>query len=482
MTTPFPDRERTFLGICLLDLSALDRTKIRPEHLVRDRHAVLLRHMLDLRRAGRLESPDELAYSIVSSRQLEEDVGGLGYATGHADSAPTVEVLPYVERLILEDYHRRQIRGAAARAQGRIQEGDSARSVDAQLRADLDGVRDVGEDLCEPASSIGEAVWKRQDERLRSGRTAYIRSGWRSWDDAEDGQGWSSEGVTMIVARSGMGKTSFVNSTAVLMAASGTRVVVHGTETSRQARVDAMAYGVSGIDPRRYHWLTRLRGEGRARPQDEEELEELARLHHQALAWLGTLPLRVSGAGLTVEAMAAEVSRLHHADLCDVLLVDYLQDFVVSVGVKVGERVVQVGHASATLKALSSRLGIPILVAAQMSDEKETARSGPPPDPFPEMHQIQWSSGAHQDAEEIYALNRGEYWRDRLGQAYRPDRHGHPGVLEVQSRKRRSGRLVRWELTWDGPTRWVGPRPQIGRPTAPPPRPETHEGEEAGAW
>ncbi|MDI7269777.1 MAG: hypothetical protein QME96_17445, partial [Myxococcota bacterium] len=76
------------------------------------------------------------------------------------------------------------------------------------------GVGDILFDRSQDAAPIAERVWEKQDERLRTGRTLYLPTGWPEWDDSEDWQGWSSEGVTYVLARSGMGKTSFLNSTA----------------------------------------------------------------------------------------------------------------------------------------------------------------------------------------------------------------------------------------------------------------------------
>ena len=74
------------------------------------------------------------------------------------------------------------------------------------------------------------------------------------------------------------------------------------------------------------------------------------------------------------------------------------------------------------------------------------------------MHDVQWSSGAHQDAEEVYAVNRGDYWSTRLGNDYDPVKHGVTGNIEIIARKRRVGTLSKLELSFDGPTKWIGPK------------------------
>ena len=106
----------------------------------------------------------------------------------------------------------------------------------------------------------------------------------------------------------------------------------------------------------------------------------------------------------------------------------------------------QVGYSSGVLKALSADLRIPVIVAAQVSGEKQGNKPA-----APAMHQAQWSSTFHQDAEEVLSLYRPDYYRDRGQNADGPE-----GVVQLVARKRRTGRLSTLDLKWHGPTKQVG--------------------------
>ena len=138
---------------------------------------------------------------------------------------------------------------------------------------------------------------------------------------------------------------------------------------------------------------------------------------------------------------------------CDAIIVDYLQDLVDSTGPgrRLGDSVQQVGHKSSTLKELAADLGVPVLVGAQVSGEK----AGPGQDPRPPHWQVQSSSKAHQDAEEIFAIYRDDLYAERI-----PDwqRRGAAGMMEIISRKKRVGKLGVLSVSFDGPTKWIGSR------------------------
>jgi replicative DNA helicase len=172
----------------------------------------------------------------------------------------------------------------------------------------------------------------------------------------------------------------------------------------------------------------------------------------KAQAWIKKADLYLTGSGLTAEQVSATARRLRMRGKAEVVLVDYLQDLSDSkgYGVKVGDRVQQVGHKSGILKALAADLRIPVIVAAQVSGEKQGRKPA-----APAMHDCQWSSTVHQDAEEVLSLYRPDYYRDRGQNADGPE-----GVVQLVARKRRTGRLSTLDLDWHGPHKQAG-RPHI---------------------
>jgi replicative DNA helicase len=285
-------------------------------------------------------------------------------------------------------------------------------------------------------------------------RQVYMPSGVPEIDQHPDFMGLSRDGVTLVLAVSGAGKTSFLNAIALGLIKQGRSVYLSGTETSPARRMRDLLFTLARVDGRAWAMQTRQLGElidGDPLKahilRDVTDWRDRLRL---AQAWLKNADLHLTGSGLSAEQVSATARRLRMRGKAEVVLVDYLQDLSPSKSVKAGDRVAQVGYSSGVLKALSADLHIPVIVAAQVSGEKQGRKPA-----APAVHDCQWSSTVHQDAEECLALYRPDYYRDRGQNADGPE-----GVVQLVARKRRTGRLSILDLPWDGPTKQAG-RPHI---------------------
>lgn len=456
--------EREMVGAALMRPEVLDRARVQPRYLRDPRLRILWQTMVDLRKAGKMSDSMDLCRVVGENPDLSARCGGLAVITSHMDTT-TPERFGLAERTVLAHYQRTGLRDAALKVIAGLKDGEETEAVDDRLRRDLEDLGRAGQDYAQPVSALAELVVEQAEQESSGQRAPYIATGWAEWDKRQDWLGWRGEGVTLIMARSGMGKTSLLNTAAVRLAAAGVPVVLHGTETSAKGRVRELCFGIAGVDPKRFAALARWAAEGSLRRESEEELENAVDRYREAAAWMGRLPILVSGAGLTVETLRREVSRHVAAERCRVLIVDYLQDFVVSDGVRSGDKGALTTHVSREIKDLSATLGIPVLCGAQVSGEKDGVGRGQ--EIVPQLWDVQWSSSSHQDAEEVFALNRGDYWRDRLEDQYRADKHGRPGVIDIHCRKRRVGALGMISLPFNGPLRWVGdelgPRARLAR-------------------
>jgi replicative DNA helicase len=285
-------------------------------------------------------------------------------------------------------------------------------------------------------------------------RQVYMPSGVPEIDQHPDFMGLSRDGVTLVLAVSGAGKTSFLNAIALGLIKQGRSVYLSGTETSPARRMRDLLFTLARVDGRAWAMQTRQLGElidGDPLKahilRDVTDWRDRLRL---AQAWLKNADLHLTGSGLSAEQVSATARRLRMRGKAEVVLVDYLQDLSPSKSVKAGDRVAQVGYSSGVLKALSADLHIPVIVAAQVSGEKQGRKPA-----APAVHDCQWSSTVHQDAEEVLSLYRPDYYRDRGQNADGPE-----GVVQLVARKRRTGRLSILDLPWDGPTKQAG-RPHI---------------------
>lgn len=340
---------------------------------------------------------------------------------------------------------KREVTSLVNSAKAECEETDfNASDVMAQIGHDLTKISALDEEV-QAADVLAHELYTDFQDELEGRRFSKIRSGITELDLEPEFGGFSREGMTIIMGASGMGKTSVINRIAYGMAKTGTHVYLHGTETTRKRRIRDIAMSLAGLGAREW--------ERAVETNDRDYLKKSWTKINMALEEIHKLPLQISGSGLTVESVAQRARTFHKRDKCGVVIVDYLQDFVRSrLGKKYLETIQQVGHASQTLKDLSAELAVPVIVGAQVSDEK----GGPPKDPRPHMWQIQWSSKAHQDAEEVYSLFRDDYYRDRFPSAWTP--RGNPGMIEIIARKRRSGELATFELPFVVPSKWVGAR------------------------
>jgi replicative DNA helicase len=303
-----------------------------------------------------------------------------------------------------------------------------------------------------PMSAHLEVVRARVNRESIGDFVGRLDSGLPQWDDDADFCGLTREGMTLILAQSGVGKTSLLNCLGMGRARVGGLPYVHGTETTVKRRLRDMAFSLGGVDQRLWTHMSRLFRNGQLTDDTHMTVlfDDWGIKLRETMDWLGQSGLQATGAGLTVDAVCARARSLKRQGKCDSVFVDYLQDLtaVPSVG---HNRMDQVNYASRRLKDLAAELEIPVVVAAQVSGEK----NGPGADPKPQMWDTQWSSQVHQDSEEVLALYRDDLFRDRI-KDWKPK--GKSGCMEIIARKRRVGRLTTLELAFDGPAKWVGKR------------------------
>ena len=285
---------------------------------------------------------------------------------------------------------------------------------------------------------------------------AYISSGIPEWDDNPSFIGVSRQGMTILLGRSGMGKTSVVNCMATGMLRKGLKVYAHGTETSTARRLQDMAFSLAEVDGRAWALQTKQLADIREGGGDDLDVRAdveawYDRVAHQ-IEWLRSKPLTITGTGLTVEQVCAKARQLHAQGELDVVFIDYIQTLKDSsgLGVRLGDMVQQTGHKSGMLCQLAADLGVPVLITAQVSGEKQGSAPEAPP-----MFGAQFSSRIHMDAEEVYAIHRPDYFRERDPSAQVA---GPKNMVQLVARKRRTGTLSTLNLKWTGATKWVGDR------------------------
>jgi len=428
------------------------KTQVRAEDFYKDVHRRLWLLIMRRHEVGKPTDMISLVDAIMRTG-TEASFGGLAYVSSIPERCGVPAMVGGSVAILREYTVRRQGLEVLVSGQEEILKSDDPAWVASSTGQKLAGIAaGQGHRRSVPADILADQIIYDIDAQ-HDHVDMYIPTGWEEWDYNESWQGLSTEGMTLVIARSGMGKTSFLNSLAVQLAIGGYQVYIHGTETSAKLRAHTMIQGMAGVSRSRWSWV-RKHGE-------PGEREACRRRLIRAAEWFHQLPIHITGAGMTVEEFAHEARTLKAAGELDVLLADYLQDFTRSRGVS-GDMTEQTNHNSKALKDLSAELAVPLVAGAQVSGEKLTDIP-PAAAAIPLKTHVQHSSKAHQDADVIVALNCGNYWCEAMGRtpAQHDTSYGPLGVMQVVRRKSRTAPGGMIQLPWNGPRRWVGTPPVL---------------------
>ena len=446
--------EKVILGNILRggDSEHLSSLELDPSHFLDHKHSELMKLLKTRWRAGKTLDMASVCADLLTGGD-SDSCGGIAYVSSlpeYADSGLSMgkHLLQVRNRKDRFKLHRKLTRTA---------ETLLSRETDALTAATglIPVLLEVNDHSLKGKAEVIEGIKDYLFDEAVGNIDRYMRTGLSEWDNNEDFAGLSTQGVTLILAASGMGKTTLLNRLAIGLLSQGRKVHLVGTETTSTRRISDLAFSLARVDQRRWARLTRtIRTLKDAGETDMVIAKQVAMMRMQvdhALDWLQSKPLHITGSGATVEKIISTTHRLRERGQVDVVLVDYLQDISDSsgVGVRMGDMTQQVGHKSQQLKHLAATLHIPVVIGAQVSGEK-TGRSI---DPKPQMYSCQWSSQSHQDAECVMALYRDDYYADRF-----PDWEpiGEAGCVDILIRKQRVGKLATLSVTFDGPTRWIG--------------------------
>tara|TARA_R110002012_G_scaffold303659_1_gene505535 strand:- start:1531 stop:2964 length:1434 start_codon:yes stop_codon:yes gene_type:complete len=442
--------ERIVLGTLLLGPHLFRRTALNASDFVDQRHAALFEEM---KKRDDNEEKIDLASVCEAIFNRSEPMGGVLYVSNHANHAGIEASLDRDIRQIRERRDAIALNNKLEALQNDIKmNGRSAFDVSGELLVAAKGVSNHGSKTLSRSMDDLDALF---DAEADGSREVYMSTGIPEWDNNSNFQGISTEGCTLFLGASGMGKSTLLNRLCVGLLSQGRSVYLHGTETSVSRRLRDLCYAVSQQDARLWSNLTKALAEMKAVGEWDAELSHEVQTMRENLRdaqdWLASTNLTITGSGMNVEQIVATATNLHERKGLDCVIVDYLQDIGDSTGhgIRVGDRVQQVSHKSNALKNLSGSLNLAVCMGAQVSGEKD----GPGKDPRPQLWQTAWSATAHQDCEEAYALYVDDYYATRFSD-WVPK--GKPGTMEIVARKRRTGKLSTLEIPFKGAVKWCG--------------------------
>lgn len=447
------DAEAAVLSAAMLDPSALDKVvELKPEHFYSEAHRRIYEACLELRQSGSPVDVVQVA-SYLKDRQRLAQVGGTPYLGQILDAAPVVANVGAYGRVIHEKFRIRQLILACQRvsAQGYGDYGEPQSFIDGAEQAIYNIARTSSKQSVEKLIEVMKKSFARLNDAVaRGGAITGISTGFDRYD--RQTAGLHEGDLSILAARPGMGKTSFVLNLAANIAkprhnelandpnnrwdTPGVGVVVFSLEMPREQLANRLICAEAKVD------VSKMRT-GNLGASDWNKLT-------MAASTLGALPLWIDDSpGLSLLELRAKVRRLQSEyDTFDengkkirklgCVIIDYLQLMKGRDGVNSREQ--EISEISRGLKGLAKELELPVIALSQLNRAVET-RSEKSKRPL--ISDLRESGAIEQDADNIIFIYRDDY--------YNPDTP-EPNIAELIIAKQRNGPTgtikVRFDKQW----------------------------------
>ena len=431
------EAEQECLGALLLENRLADDYAdiLKPEDFADPRHARIYDATMKLiAKLGKGVTAIALKPYFEGDGSLEE-VGGSAYLARLAAAATTTINAADYARVVADLARRRDLIGLAEQITAKAHDAEidvpAAQLIEEAEKSLFEmaerGVTKAAEKSLRTAANAAFDAAK--NARESPGGLVGVTSGLRDLD-AELG-GFRPGEMTVIAARTGMGKTGLSGGIALAAARAGQPVHFFSLEMPADQIAGRLVASEASIDADRVR-------KGRV---SDAEIDALA----MAATRLGELPInfddRPARRISSILASARRACRRHGARL---IIVDYLQ--LIHADQRRDNRVQEVTEVSQGLKAIAKECGVPVLALAQLSREVEKR-----PDKRPQLADLRESGAIEQDADQIIFIYRPAYYarqqNDHTVDAklaeliIAKNRHGPPKTVEVDF----DGRFMRFQ-------------------------------------
>jgi replicative DNA helicase len=430
------DAEAAVLCAVMLDPSALDKVLefLKADHFYSEAHRRIFEAALDLKQRGQPVDVVQVA-SWLKTRDRIAQVGGMGYMTELLNAAPAVANVQAYGKTIYEKWRVRQVILACQRiaAEGYIDYGEAQQFIDNAEQSLYSLARTSDSSSVERLRDVVIKAFKKLNEAVKRGdRITGTPTGFDRYDRKT--AGLHDGDLTIVAARPGMGKTSWVLNVAVNAASprkrgdspeeeEGVGVAVFSLEMPREQLANRMVCSEARVD------VSKLR----TGFLDRTDWEKLTR----AASFLTSLPIWIDdSSGLSLLELRAKVRRLQaEFDRVDdtgrkirrvgLIIIDYLQLMRGREGVS---REQEISEISRGLKGLAKELQLPVIALSQLNRAVET-RSDKSKRPM--ISDLRESGAIEQDADNICFIYRDDY--------YNREDSAEPNVAELIIAKQRNG-------------------------------------------
>jgi replicative DNA helicase len=436
------DAEAAVLSAVMIDSLSLDKVLefLKPEHFYSEAHRRIFEACMELKVAGKPVDVVQVG-TWLKDRERIAQVGGMGYLTEVLNAAPAIANVAAYGYTIREKARVRQVIAVCQRvaAEGYIDYGEAQTFIDGAEQAIYEIARTPESSSIEQLRFVlKRAFTQLQEASSRGDRITGMATGFSRYDELT--AGLHDGDLTIIAARPGMGKTSFVLNVAANVAQPrgrelandpntrwedpGHGVVVFSLEMPREQLANRMLCSEARVD------VGKVR-KGYLSQQDWSKLTGAA-------SFVGTLPIWIDDSpALSILELRAKVRRLQAeydqpgkdgrpGKRIGVVIVDYLQ--LMRGRENAASREQEISEISRGLKGLAKELKLSVIALSQLNRAVETRSEK---SKRPQLSDLRESGAIEQDADNICFIYRDDY--------YNKEASTEPNVAELIIAKQRNG-------------------------------------------
>jgi len=435
------DAEAAVLSAVMVDPNAIEKVIefLKPEHFYSEAHRRIFEACIELKATGQPVDPLQVG-TWLKNRERIAQVGGMGYITEILNAAPAIANVTAYGQTVYEKYRIRQLILSCQRvaAEGYGDYGEAQSFIDGAEQAIYNLARVNSTSSTEPLFNVIKKSFIAITEAAkRGGAITGTSTGFIKYDKLTAGL---HEGdLTIVAARPGMGKTSFVLNVAANVASPknfeeagdasrkweepGVGVVVFSLEMPREQLANRMVCSEGRVD------VSKLRGGGLS----QQDWTNLTR----AAGYLGKLPIWIDDSpSLSILELRAKVRRIQsefngttedgRKKKIGLVVIDYLQLMKGRDGAASREQ--EISEISRGLKGLAKELQVPVVALSQLNRAVETRSEK---SKRPQISDLRESGAIEQDADNICFIYRDDYYNGADSEA--------PNVAELIIAKQRNG-------------------------------------------
>ncbi|MAU13256.1 MAG: replicative DNA helicase [Anaerolineaceae bacterium] len=423
---PFSQQaEEAVIGAVLLDPQAFVTVSsfLQPEDFFLLRHNYIWASMARLNERGMAIDQLTVAEELDNFNHLDA-IGGQAYLIQLANNTPTSVYAEVYGRIVERTAVRRRLMQVSDEIRLlALNEEKNIEDVISEAESQLFNVSDTQtkRDFV-PMWEALSAYYDHIEELLQNqGKALGVPSGFRDLDQLLGG--FQRSDLIVFAGRPGMGKTSFLLTTAMNAARIGARVAIFTMEMGVEQMVQRMVAMETGINVQKLR-LAQLNAQEASR-------------FTEAVGRISNFPIFIDDSpAISPLEMRTKCRRLAHEHGLDMIMVDYMQLMNAGKGYE-NNRVQEISFISRNLKELAREFNVPLISAAQLSRAVEQRQ-----DKRPVLSDLRESGSIEQDSDIVMFLYRDEVYNEATEFPNQADilvskhRNGPTGVIQLYFEKR----------------------------------------------